>query len=101
MNNETFWLQIALTDVLQNLGVIADGIVGHSVGEIACGYADGCMSLEETVVLAYYRAKIIEEANFPPGGMAAVGKSGNAFPHYFRPNVKFLTTGNISSPDSS
>lgn len=65
--------QIALTDVLRNLGIAADGYIGHSAGEIACGYADGCMSVEETIKLAYYRGKIIEEANFEPGAMAAIG----------------------------
>lgn len=72
-----------MTDVLQKVGVVADGIIGHSVGEIACGYADGCMSLEETVVLAYHRGKIIEEASFPAGGMAAIGKSGETFANCF------------------
>jgi len=34
-------IQIALVDLLRDLGVHPDGFIGHSVGETACGYADG------------------------------------------------------------
>jgi malonyl CoA-acyl carrier protein transacylase len=32
------------------MGVNPDGIVGHSVGELGCGYADGSLTAEETVL---------------------------------------------------
>ncbi|UJR30710.1 hypothetical protein I4U23_018230 [Adineta vaga] len=66
-------IQVALVDCLKGMGVEPDGIVGHSVGELGCAYADGCFSAEETVLAAYFRGKCIQEANLPPGGMAAVG----------------------------
>ncbi|KAJ8319450.1 hypothetical protein KUTeg_004541 [Tegillarca granosa] len=66
-------IQVALVDVLNCMGIKPDGIVGHSVGELGCGYADGSLSAEETVLAAYHRGRCIQEANLPPGGMAAVG----------------------------
>ncbi|KAM3592126.1 uncharacterized protein V6R79_013180 [Siganus canaliculatus] len=66
-------IQIAQIDVLSKLGLRPDGIVGHSVGELACGYADGSLSHEEAILAAYWRGRCIKEANLPPGGMAAVG----------------------------
>lgn len=30
-------IQIALTDTLRELGVVPDGIIGHSTGEMGCG----------------------------------------------------------------
>jgi len=48
--------------------------VGHSVGELACGYADGSLSHSEAVLAAYWRGRCIKDANLPPGGMAAVGE---------------------------
>ena len=51
-----------------------DGIIGHSLGEVACGYADGCLTLEQTILTAYWRAKCVQSAGIPPGAMAAVGK---------------------------
>lgn len=66
-------IQIAEIDLLTKLGLQPDGIVGHSVGELACGYADGSLSHTEAILAAYWRGRCIKEANLPPGGMAAVG----------------------------
>lgn len=67
-------LQIALIDVLRKMGLQPDGIIGHSVGELACGYADGSFSHSEAILAAYWRGHCIKVADLPPGGMAAVGK---------------------------
>lgn len=56
------------------MGLRPDGIIGHSLGEVACGYADGCLSREEAILAAYWRGQCIKEANIPPGSMAAVGR---------------------------
>nr|XP_025855761.1 fatty acid synthase [Vulpes vulpes] len=66
-------IQIALIDLLTSMGLRPDGIIGHSLGEVACGYADGCLSQEEAVLTAYWRGQCIKEASIPPGAMAAVG----------------------------
>ncbi|XP_076014659.1 fatty acid synthase [Genypterus blacodes] len=66
-------IQIAQIDLLSKMGLKPDGIVGHSVGELACGYADGSLSHGEAILAAYWRGRCIKEANLPPGGMAAVG----------------------------
>nr|XP_027811303.1 fatty acid synthase [Marmota flaviventris]XP_027811304.1 fatty acid synthase [Marmota flaviventris] len=68
-------IQIALVDLLTSMGLRPDGIVGHSLGEVACGYADGCLSQEEAVLSAYWRGQCIKEAHLPAGSMAAVGLS--------------------------
>ncbi|CAF94659.1 unnamed protein product, partial [Tetraodon nigroviridis] len=66
-------IQIAQIDLLAKLGLQPDGIVGHSVGELACGYADGSLSHSEAILAAYWRGRCIKEASLPLGGMAAVG----------------------------
>lgn len=68
-------VQVALTDVLTSMGVIPDHIVGHSVGELGCAYADGCFTPEQTVLAAYWRGKSIQDTDLQPGLMAAVGLS--------------------------
>jgi fatty acid synthase len=68
------FLQVALVDVLRSLGIEPQGVVGHSVGELGCAYADGCMTAEETVLSAYWRGRCLVDQNLPLGGMAAVGK---------------------------
>ncbi|XP_034937434.1 fatty acid synthase [Chelonus insularis] len=68
-------IQVALVDVLSMIGIQPDGIVGHSVGELGCAYADGTFTPEQTVLAAYWRGKAIQEQKLPPGAMAAVGLS--------------------------
>ncbi|GBP93128.1 Fatty acid synthase [Eumeta japonica] len=66
-------VQIGLTDVLRELNVVPDNIIGHSVGEMGCAYADGCFTAEEMILSAYSRGLISVQTPFIKGAMAAVG----------------------------
>lgn len=66
-------VQIGLTDVLKAMGVEPDGIIGHSVGELGCGYADGCFTAEQMVLAAHARGRASIETELIRGTMAAVG----------------------------
>jgi len=70
-------IQIALVDCLKAMGIEPDGIVGHSVGELGCAYADGCFTAEETLLAAYFRGKCIQEANLPAGNSKRTKKKLN------------------------
>ncbi|XP_067015128.2 fatty acid synthase isoform X2 [Anabrus simplex] len=66
-------IQIGLTDILHALGIVPDGIIGHSVGELGCAYADGTFTAEQVILAAYYRGLCSLETKLIPGAMAAVG----------------------------
>lgn len=66
--------QVALVDVLTAIGVKADGMLGHSIGELGCAYADGCLTAEQTILTAYYRGEALRHTNFIRGSMASIGK---------------------------
>lgn len=68
-------IQVALVDLLAYLGIQPDGIIGHSVGELGCAYADGTFTPEQTILAAYWRGRSILDSKLPPGAMAAVGLS--------------------------
>jgi len=68
-------VQIALVDILTAIGIYPDGIVGHSVGELGCAYADNTFTLEQTILAAYYRGKSIVNTKLEPGSMMVVGLS--------------------------
>lgn len=68
-------MQVALTDVLKSVGIEPDVIVGHSVGEVGCAYADATLTGEQAVLAAYSRGRAILESKLAPGAMAAVGLS--------------------------
>ena len=61
-------------ETLKSYGISPHGMVGHSVGELACAFADNTLTAEQTIMAAYWRGKCVKEANLPQGGMAAVGK---------------------------
>lgn len=65
-------IQIALTDLLKTLGIIPELLIGHSLGELGCAYADGSLNLEQTMLAAYVRGKCVLDRCSPTGGMAAV-----------------------------
>ncbi|XP_055680186.1 fatty acid synthase-like [Lutzomyia longipalpis] len=68
-------MQVALTDILMKLGIVPDCIVGHSVGELGCAYADGCFTPEQVILAAYWRGRSIVDTELIPGMMASVGLS--------------------------
>lgn len=68
-------VQVALTDLLLSLEISPDGIIGLSLGEIACGYADGCFTHEQTLLAAYWRGKSLLDTESTPGVMAVVALS--------------------------
>lgn len=58
------------------MGLAPDGIIGHSTGEMGCGYADGALTRAQTMKLAYHRgATIMAAKEGMHGAMAAVGLS--------------------------
>ena len=72
-------IEIALFDVLRELNITVDGIIGHSFGEIAAAYADDCLTTKEALLVTYYRGIVISqnEKTIPKGLMAVLGMSWN------------------------
>ncbi len=69
-----FALQVGIMRVLESKGLIADAVVGHSVGEVAAAWAAGVLSLEEAVSVIYQRSHSQGKTQ-GAGRMAAAGIS--------------------------
>lgn len=69
--------QIALTDILRALGVVPDGVIGHSVGELGCAYGDECLTAEQMIMCSYSRGRASLEVELVKGMMAAIGMGYN------------------------
>lgn len=57
-----FMIQMGLTKLLAAEGVVADGVVGHSVGEVSSGWASGMLSLEQALKVSFNRSKVQAQA---------------------------------------
>lgn len=69
-------LQIALVRHLERHGVTPSTVVGHSSGEIAAAFAAGVLTMDEAIIVAYYRGRVVSRRNQETqqrGSMAAVG----------------------------
>ncbi len=51
-----FALQVGIIRVLESQGLVADAVIGHSVGEVAAAWAAGILSLEDAVRVIYQRS---------------------------------------------
>ncbi|XP_051173749.1 fatty acid synthase-like [Leptopilina boulardi] len=66
-------IQIGLVDLLTAIGLKPDFLIGHSVGELGCAYADGSFTAEQMILSALSRGLASIETEMPKGSMAAVG----------------------------
>lgn len=58
---------------MDTIGIKPDGLIGHSLGETACAYADGSLTLEQAVLASYERGAVSNETETIKGMMAAIG----------------------------
>ncbi|XP_072160818.1 fatty acid synthase-like [Bemisia tabaci] len=65
--------QIGLVEILRALKLEPAGMVGHSVGELGCAYADNCLTLKQAILAAHARGRASQESTLIKGMMAAVG----------------------------
>ena len=58
-------IQVALVELWKKHGVTPEGVIGHSIGEVAAAYAAGALTLEQAVQVIFHRSR---------GQHAATGK---------------------------
>lgn len=56
-------IQIGLIEIWKSFGIEPDGIVGHSIGEVAAAYGAGSLNLEQAVNVIYNRSKEQDKAS--------------------------------------
>jgi acyl transferase domain-containing protein len=66
-----FALQVALVELWRTAGIVPDGVVGHSMGEIAAAHVSGALDLATALRVICHRARIQEDAD-PSGAMMFV-----------------------------
>lgn len=61
-----------MVDLLASIDIVPDFIIGHSIGELVCGYADGCLTAEETIMSAYFIGLAFHKSKIISGSMAEI-----------------------------
>ncbi|WP_328930061.1 SDR family NAD(P)-dependent oxidoreductase [Streptomyces sp. NBC_00190] len=65
-------VQVGLAELWRSWGVVPATVVGHSAGEIAAAHCAGVLSLEDAMLVALHRGRVLQRAT-GRGRMAAVG----------------------------
>ncbi len=66
-----FAIQVGIVDLIKNMGISPDFVIGHSVGEIAAAYVSGALTMEDAVKVIYFRSSAQGKTK-GQGRMAAV-----------------------------
>ncbi len=87
---------MALYELWNSLGVKPEAIIGHSIGEVAAGYASGALSLEDATKIVYFRSKC-QTVLEGKGKMLAVGLSADEI----KPELnEYINIAAINGPKS-
>jgi acyl transferase domain-containing protein/acyl carrier protein len=72
-----FAIQVGIVEALRELGVVASGFLGHSVGEIAAAWAAGALTLPDAARVVIWRSRN-QERTRGTGRMAALALADDA-----------------------
>lgn len=94
-----FAIQVAVTTLLKEVGIVPAATTGHSVGEIAAAWAAGALNLEQAVRVIVARSQA-QGLTRGTGRMAAVGMSAEAVSQLIAElgNASGLEIAGINSP---
>jgi acyl transferase domain-containing protein/NADPH:quinone reductase-like Zn-dependent oxidoreductase/surfactin synthase thioesterase subunit/NAD(P)-dependent dehydrogenase (short-subunit alcohol dehydrogenase family) len=91
-------VQIALVRLYEEYGVRPQGIVGHSIGEVAAAFAAGALSLKRAVEVIYHRSQAQNLAS-GKGGMLAVGLALEDARKAIEPYEGRVSIGAVNGPE--
>ncbi len=93
-------VEISLAAVWDSLGITAEALVGHSMGEIAAAQAGGMLSLDDAMTIVCARSALMNRLR-GAGGMAVVELSAEGAAERIAPHRKTLTIAAENAPRST
>ncbi|EFN62855.1 Fatty acid synthase, partial [Camponotus floridanus] len=68
-------MQIGLIELLKSVNIVPNHVIGHSIGELCCGYVTGNFTMEQVLLSSYYIGLALNETKIIHGAMADIGLS--------------------------
>jgi len=93
-----FAIHVALAALWKSWGVEPDGVVGHSIGEIAALHVAGVLDLPEAVRIVWQRASAMQRAP-ADGAMAAISLDEGAARRVIGSHGDTISIGAVNSPN--
>lgn len=83
-----------------------DYVIGHSIGELCCGYVTGNLTIEQVILSAYYIGLAINETKIIYGAMADIGLNYERVKKLCPPDIQVICNNSpnicsISGPKES
>ncbi|XP_029670079.1 fatty acid synthase-like [Formica exsecta] len=99
-------MQIGLIDLLKSVNIVPDHVVGHSIGELCCGYVTGNFTMEQVLLSSYYIGLALSETKIVHGAMANIDLSYENAKNICPPDIDIIcnmshNTCSISGPKES
>lgn len=87
-------LQIAMTAVLRERGILPDAVIGLSAGEVSAAYTAGVISLEDALRIAIHGGRLME-CDAVSQRMMMVWRSADEMTRYLEPYAGQLVIGGM------
>ncbi|MGL1887999.1 MAG: SDR family NAD(P)-dependent oxidoreductase [Reichenbachiella sp.] len=91
-------IQIALVELWKKHGVKPEGVVGHSIGEVAAAYTAGSLTMEQAVQVIFHRSRG-QHAATGKGKMLAVSVSLTAAEEIIKDVKDTVSIGAVNGPE--
>ncbi|HCX22475.1 MAG: short-chain dehydrogenase [Flammeovirgaceae bacterium] len=91
-------IQIALVELWKKHGVVPQGVVGHSIGEVAAAYTSGALTLEQAVQVIYHRSRG-QHAATGKGKMLAISVTQEKAEELIKDVSDVVSIGAVNGPE--
>jgi len=91
-------IQISLAKLYEHYGICPQGVVGHSIGEVAAAFCAGALTLEQAVHVIYHRSQAQNRAS-GKGGMLAIGLGMEEASQLIEPYEGRISIAAVNGPE--
>ncbi|MGD9732146.1 MAG: SDR family NAD(P)-dependent oxidoreductase [Desulfamplus sp.] len=93
-------IQIALSSLLKDWGIVPDAVIGHSSGELSAAHAAGIFSIQDTMLLTWNHCRLMSEI-VGKGVLLHIGLPENSVREILKSESDNIWIAAINSPSAT